>query len=194
MRFHFAGKFDGNPESLPTQRQAEGAVMFKEPAPEKLGLIANALSFVVIGVLVGVAYLRCGSFDFVDTLGIIASVLILVPHEFLHALCFKEDVYMYTYLQQGMLFVIGDEDMSKARFVFMSLLPNIVFGFIPFLIFLIYPSAAFFASLGILAIGGGTGDYINVINALTQVPKGAKIYMYRMNSFWYLQDAVKEQA
>ena len=46
-------------------------------------------------------------------------MLCLVVHEFLHAICFKEDVYMYRNLKQGTMFVVGPENMSKFRFCFM---------------------------------------------------------------------------
>ena len=92
---------------------------------------------------------------------------------------------MYTNLKQGMMFVVGTEDMSKTRFVMMSLCPNIVFGFIPFIIFLISPNLTILGTLGALAIGMGAGDYYNVFNALVQVPKDAKIYMSGFHSYWY---------
>lgn len=59
--------------------------------------------------------------------------MIIFPHELLHALCFKKDVYLYTNLKQGMLFVIGTETMSKGRFIFMSMLPNIISASSPML-------------------------------------------------------------
>jgi len=185
MILHYAGKYSGNPEDLPNQRQVEGAVQFREPSPEKVGVISNVLSLVIVVVLLGVGFLRNGSFGYINTYGLIAAVVSLFPHELLHAICFRYDVYFYTYLEKGLIFVVGDEDMSKGRFILMSMLPNIVFGFIPFLTFLLFPSASFLASLGGLAISAGAGDYINVFNALTQVPKGSKIYMYRMGTYWY---------
>lgn len=48
-------------------------------------------------------------------LGSILSMLTLFPHELLHAICFREDVYLYTNLAQGMLFVIGPETMTRRR-------------------------------------------------------------------------------
>jgi hypothetical protein len=42
--------------------------------------------------------------------------------------------------------------------------------------------------LGALAIGAGAGDYFNVYNALTQMPRGARTYMCGMHSFWYIPE------
>ena len=44
---------------------------------------------------------------FVDYFGLFLFILTIVPHEFLHAICFKDDVYMYHDLSHGMLFVAG---------------------------------------------------------------------------------------
>lgn len=189
MKLHYKGEYDLNPDSLPHGEHMPDAVMFKEAKDSKtLALIANGVCIVLI-ILLGIPVLaRCseytGSWQFMG--GIICSMLILFPHELLHAICFKEDVYLYTNWKQGLLFVVGPETMSKKRFVFMSLLPNIVFGFIPYVIGLGFPQLVFFAALGTLAIGMGAGDYYNVFNALTQMPKGARTYLYQFNSFWYM--------
>ena len=113
---------------------------------------------------------------------------ILFPHELLHGLCFREDVYLYTNWKQGMLFVVGPEDMSKGRFVFMSLLPNLVFGVIPYLVGLLFPHLTFLVVMGVLCTGMGAGDYYNVFNALTQMPRGARTYLYGFHSYWYLPE------
>lgn len=87
-----------------------------------------------------------------------------------------------------MLFVVGPEEMSKVRFVFMSLLPNLVFAFLPFLAGMLFPRLLYFLVLGALTIGMGFGDYYNVYNTLTQMPKGARTYLYGFHSFWYLPE------
>ena len=93
---------------------------------------------------------------------------------------------MYTVLSKGMLFVVGSEDMTKRQFIIMSMLPNLIFGFIPFVLFLINPSFTLLGTLGAFAISFGAGDYINVFNALTQVPKHGLIYLYQHNSYWHI--------
>ena len=188
MKLHYKGKFDLNPESLPCLSHETGAVPFKEAADSKqLGLIANGLALGIYILLIPTVFLRMGLFaaglGFLP--GTVLSLLILFPHELLHAVCFKEDVYLYTNLKQGMLFVVGPERMSRARFVFMSLLPNLVFGFLPYVLgmALCLPVPACF---GALCIGMGAGDYYNVFNALTQMPKGARTYLHGFHSYWYM--------
>ena len=112
-------------------------------------------------------------------------MLSLFPHEFLHAICFKEEVYLYTLLKKGILFVVGNEDMSKTRFIIMSLLPNVVFGIGPYIIGLIIKNNVL-TTLGIFATSMGCGDFINVYNAITQMPKGTRTYLHKFNSYWYM--------
>ena len=192
MKFHYKGKYDLNPESLPHGEHMPGAVKFKEVSDtKKLAVIANSLCVVIMIMMAIPAVMRCK--DLVKAqqwqmmLGCLTSMIILFPHEILHAICFKEDVYLYTNWFHGLLFVVGPETMSKGRFIFMSLLPNFVFGLIPYVIGMIVPHL-FLVSLGVLATGMGAGDYYNVINAVTQMPKGARTYLYQFNSYWYLPD------
>ena len=119
MRFHYMGKYNGDPKSLPSREPVPGAVPFREPKDSKtLGIVASAIA---LPLMIGAAilyFVRCR--ETWNGWGFILYFLSFVPHEFLHALCFQEDVYMYQNLKQGMLFVIGPEDMSKGRFIFMS--------------------------------------------------------------------------
>ncbi|MBQ8574468.1 MAG: DUF3267 domain-containing protein [Clostridia bacterium] len=191
MKLHYMGKFNKDPETLPHGEHKPNAVKFKEATdPKKLSIIANLLSIAIMIILAVPAFFRCqelllsNMFEFY--IGLILSLLSMFPHEFLHAICFKKDVYMYTNLSQGMMFVVGPETMSKSRFTFMSLLPNIVFGIIPYIIGMFFPHLTVLVSLGICATGMGAGDYYNVFNALTQMPKGARTYLYQFNSYWYI--------
>ena len=123
---------------------------------------------------------------FQSFLPIVLFILSLIPHEIMHAIWFREDVYYYHNLSQGMLFVVGTEDMSKGRFIWMSLFPNIIFGFIPFILFLIWPNLSILGFFGAVSISAGAGDFTNVFNCLTQVPNGAITYMSGMHSYWYM--------
>lgn len=196
MKLHYKGKYDLNPDSLPHNEHMPNAVPFKEAKDTKtLSIICNVAGFVIIAVLVVAAVIRSGA-DFSPVkfgLGYASSMLLLFPHEFLHAVCFKNDVYLYTNWKQGMLFVVGPETMSKSRFIFMALLPNIVFGFIPYIIGMIFPGLFFFSALGAFSIGMGAGDYYNVFNAAVQMPKGARTYIHKFNSFWYMPEESKKR-
>ena len=191
MKLHYKGKYNLNPESLPHGEHMPGAFPFQEATDSKqMSIIVHKLSFAIMAVLTVLAISLRREYIVADTwqilLGCLASPLLYIPHEFLHAVCFKEDVYLYTNFSQGMLFVVGPETMSKKRFIFMSLLPNLVLGVVPYLIGMVYPQLLFLLAFGIISIGAGAGDYYNVYNAFVQMPKGARTYMYQFNSYWYM--------
>ena len=193
MKLHYKGKYDLKPESLPHGEHMPGAVKFKEASDMKqLSLIANGMSVIITILLIILAFIRCRFYMKEEywqiLLGCVVPLLTLFPHELLHAVCFKKDVYLYTNLSQGVLFVVGPETMSKGRFIFMSLLPNIVFGIVPYIIGMVCPRLVFLLVFGALATGMGAGDYYNVFNAVTQMPKGARTYLYQFNSYWYMPE------
>ena len=193
MRLHYQGKYNLDPETLPKRNHQPNAVKFKEVSSSKeLAVIANTIGLVLMVILsipILLVYKNNLLLYFDDMMfGSIFPILTIFHHEFLHALCFKEDVYLYTNLKQGMVFVLGNETMSKKRFIFMSLLPNLVFGFFPYFLSFLGSKYLMFALWGVIAIAMGAGDYYNVFNAPTQMPKGARTYLYQMNSYWYMPE------
>lgn len=195
MKLHYMGKYNLDPDSLPHGEHMEGYVPFREAKdPKTLSIIANSISFGITIVLMVTGVLRVITYGVELNFsvwiqlffGSVISLALLFPHELLHAICFKGDVYLYTNWSQGMLFVIGPETMSKGRFIFMSLLPNIVFGFIPYIIGMIFPNLVLLTFMGAICTGSGAGDYYNVFNAMTQMPRGARTYLYKFNSYWYM--------
>ena len=190
MKLHYQGKYNLDVNSLPHGEHQEGAVRFKEPTDTaQLSRLAGMISFVIFLVLAMFAVVR-GRGLFLQrriqlVLGLLLPILTAFPHELLHAICFKKDVYLYTNLSQGLLFVVGPETMSKGRFVLMSLLPNLVFGIIPYIVGISIANV-FLMAFGSMATSMGAGDYYNVFNALTQMPKGARTYIYGLNSYWYI--------
>lgn len=193
MKLHYRGKYNLDPATLPTCKHQPNAVKFKEvDSTKELAVIANRIAIALMILLAIPVYLKYKGllFDYFDEMmvGAMLPLLTMFPHELIHALCFKEDVYLYTNFKQGLLFVVGCETMSKHRFIFMSLLPNIVFGFLPYMISFLGIQYLTLAVLGVIAIGMGAGDYYNVFNALIQMPKGARTYLYQMNSYWYIPE------
>lgn len=189
MKLIYKGTYDGNPENLPCGKHQPNAVKFKEfENTKEAGIFVNIVGCVLMIILILVFGVRSGIENF-NTWGCLLAILTLFPHEILHAICFKEEVYLYTNWKQGMLFVVGPEVMSKSRFIFMSLLPNLVFGLIPFIVYLIYPNLYLLGVFGAITIGMGAGDYYNVFNALTQMPGGAKTYLYHFNFYWFMPES-----
>lgn len=189
MKFHYMGGFNGDPASLPSREHEDGYVQFKEPGQKIRMLIMNVIAvLIMLPLILWVLHSSPAMPPHVACLTFLALIVSIIPHEILHGMCFKGDAYFYTYLRKGACFVTGLELFSKSRYVFTLLLPNIVFGFIPFMIWLIFPNLSFLGWFGAAGIGMGAGDYMNIFNCLTQVPNGAKVYMKNMNSFWCITD------
>lgn len=189
MKLVYKGKYHTEAD-LPVREHPEGYVPFREAGDmKKMAVLLNCMSIPLFVLTIAGLILR-GYPDLFErnlsmNLGMVTGLLLLFPHELLHALCFKGEVELWTNLKMGMLFVVGTEDMSKARFVCLSLLPNLVFGWIPYLLFLLQPRWIFLGALGTISIPMGIGDYYNVFNCLTQVPKNGLVYMSGMHSYWY---------
>lgn len=197
MKLHYMGKYNLDPNTLP-KREIEGAIQFKELENTKqLAMIGTIIDLMIVVILSVIAIDRLDYFNYFEmssqTLaGLLLSLVALFPHELLHAICFKEDVYLYTNLKQGMLFVTGTELMSKRRFIMLSLNPNIILGFIPYIIGMIFPQYIGLLVFGIFNIGAGAGDYYNVYNCLMQVPEGAKCFSSGIHTYWYKEETNEE--
>ena len=192
MKLIYKGKYTSEAD-LPVREHPEGYVPFRELGDmRKLALVMNLASVPLFILTVAGLFLRGQPYvsenGLALTIGAALSMLVLFPHELLHAICFRGEVELWTNLEMGMLFVVGTEDMSKTRFVFLSLLPNLVFGLLPYVLFLLYPQWLLLGAMGALSIPMGIGDYYNVYNCVTQVPKGGLVYLSGMHSYWYLPE------
>lgn len=198
MKLKLGGRFTSM-EALPTCELPKNAVRFVEPeGPEAMNravLRLSLLILLVLGVVIGLNFaLRDAIWEepFTMLLAVGASLMIVVPHELLHAICFGKDaeVFVYHSLKHGMAFVLSHEPVSKGRFVFLSLLPNVVFGLLPFLAWIIWPAVPFWSVFlllfSVMTITMGVGDYMNVINALRQMPKGSMQILSGFHSYWYM--------
>ena len=96
--FKIIGKYTGE-EQLDTREHPEGYVPFKEMPSNTFALVANLIAMVLFFLLyIAVQAVRPGTM--LSGVGFILAMLCLVPHEFLHGLCFKEDVKMYVALSK----------------------------------------------------------------------------------------------
>lgn len=186
-----------NKEQLPKSVLPENAKMFKEPKSMTVALLVSTLF--VIPALFGVLLFMIGSFlihgDFtLDTtwVGLGLVLLSLIPHELLHAICFGKDAQVDLYIapKQLALFVVCTRPITKARFIFLSLFPSLLFGWLVLAVWMILPYNAAYSghlfTFSFLSILAGAGDYMNVFNAITQMPKGSMQQLSGFNSYWFM--------
>ena len=194
MKLIYKGKYKGKVEEFKSSKNIKGAVKYKEAdtLEEMTKIItfpANLIQIILIAsVLLIVGFDDIKSLFIIFIIAFIVSVLLMVPHELLHSLCYKGKVYMYSNLKQMMLFVVGDDHFDNWKFLFMCMLPILLFGFIPYILFLFNNELLFLGCLGAMCIAYGIGDYYNVVNTIIQVPTGGKVFAKGHNSYWYVPD------
>ena len=64
-------------------------------------------------------------------------------------------------------------------------LAALTFGLLPYVLGLTL-DVPLLAATGSVSLSMGAGDFYNVYNALTQMPRGAKTYLHKFNSYWYM--------
>lgn len=185
MKIHFKN-YNGDPTTLPYKEHMPGATPFKEFDVKEMQKFILTKGSILIFLICPYIVIHGKNPDSGMVLGLLCSLLAILPRELIRALCFKEDVTIYINKKKLSLLVHGTESMSKHRFILMNLLPDIILGFIPFMIFVFLPEYIFLGLFGTVFLAMGVGDYYNVINAIEQMPKGAKTYYYLMQSYWYL--------
>lgn len=197
MKLIFKGKFTTY-DALPKGELPENAVAFKEP---KTMVGVNLMAFLfmmpalILMFILAAAFGKYEMFASYSLHGLAISLLLMVPHELIHAVFMGRDaeVFMYYSLKHLMMFVITLSPMTKARFIVMSFMPALILGWIPFLAGLLcFPAQS--AAGGILMAAGfycaimGGGDYMNMFNAARQMPKGALTQLSGMNSYWFMPE------
>lgn len=190
MKLIYKGKYNGEIEEFASAKNIKNATKYKEAdSLEEMSKIITLPANIIQALLLVIVFAIAGVDDgtmFTLIIAFIASLFTMILHELLHGVCFKKKVYLYTNLKQLMLFVVGEDHLSKWMFIFMCMLPNIVFGFIPYILFLINSKWVFLGMLGAMCISYGMGDYYNVWNTIRQVPKNGLVFAKGHNSYWYI--------
>ena len=194
MKLIYKGKYRRDVEEFESSKKVKGAVKYREAESleemtKLIAIPANVLQFILlIIVFLLVGFNNIKNTLFILTMAFLASLVVMVPHELLHGICYKKRVFLYTNIKKMMLFIIGEDHLTKWKFILMCMLPNIVFGFIPFILFLLNTKLVFLGMFGAMCISYGVGDYYNVWNTIRQVPKNGVVFAKGHNSYWYVLD------
>ena len=102
MILHNAGEYNGDESTLPHRKNPSNAVQLKGriDSMEKLSLIGNVGSILTMIVLT-IPFIILAK-EYLEEniiwvlLALICSNFVFPIHEFLHAICFKKDVYYYN--------------------------------------------------------------------------------------------------
>ena len=199
MKLIYRGIYRGE-DQLPKGELPDRAVPFQEPEdPEALNRAAMLFLLpalvVALGVVFGAVLLRedltIRPFPWL-LLGFLTAFLAIVPHELLHGLCFGQgaEVELFISPKDGMAFVVCTRPVSKGRFVWMCLCPNLVLGWLPLALWAVMPCQPgvgdVLLGFALSSLSMGCGDYLNVYNALRQMPRGSVQQLSGFHSYWYL--------
>ena len=171
MKLTYKGKYTSE-DQLPKGVLPPNAVKFVEPAtPGRLNLVASLFilpALLLIGVFVLVSSLLHGS-EIIrpshSLSGFVLAFLVIYPHELLHAICFGKNAEVEMFIIPRLLtaFVYSTQPISKARFIFLSLFPNLIFGWFPLSLWMIFPHVGIFSNIlfwfSVMSIFFGAGDF-----------------------------------
>ncbi|MEG2540046.1 MAG: DUF3267 domain-containing protein [Clostridium sp.] len=124
--------------------------------------------------------------------GFVLQIAFIAVHEILHAVSFPRKARKEVWVKPSefVAFVYSSAIVSKVRFIWMSLCPNIILGFIPYLLWMlgIFGFGSLLSNIVIITamfnIMSGVGDYLNVYLTIKQVPKGGFVQSYGLHSYW----------
>ena len=187
-----------NISQLDKGKLPQNAVRFIEPKTlSKFSLAAGLFIIPIIIVITFIIYLKIqiGFIEkwppFLSGKGALLALVMIIPHELIHAsVCPKNANVSFWYSWKHMVaFIHCTDPMSKKRFIILSLLPNLILGIIPLIIWFFLsesnPLNGLLINYSTFIIILGIGDYLNVYNAVKQMPKGSITQMSGFHSYWY---------
>lgn len=138
-------------------------------------LIAPVLVMAYIGIQIRLKYVDEIMFSRGALFcGVALAIPFLFIHELLHAICCPRGSIVNVYWSTAGISLIPTCPIKKQRYIIMALLPTLVLGIIPFLIWLFIPamdatigSIIFAFSIGSLSMS--IGDMFNVLIALKKM-------------------------
>ncbi|MBZ9685568.1 metalloprotease family protein [Clostridium estertheticum] len=123
-------------------------------------------------------------------IGLILTIPFLIIHEFLHAVCFTKDCTAEMFYSPVGVSIIPCVPISKLRYAITLVVPAIIIGLIPLLIWTFIPfanttlnSIIFILSIGNL--GGTTNDLYNLSQVIKEMPKGSFMITSGINCYYY---------
>lgn len=186
MKIRYMGSFEGKVDTLPKPQTVPGAERLAEPGkPRDLVRKANIGAAVLFAVLLALVILR-GGLRSLHFGGVIVALLAILPRELMRSLFYREECCFYLNFQESMPFLTGAEHQSRLRFLLTTLAPDLLFGLIPLVLYLIWPNLNLLGTMGLLCLPMGFGDYILAGLVLRQVPRDAMLYRQYFHTCWYI--------
>lgn len=201
----YMGKYTEESQLL-TGKLPEGAVQFDEPdSISEIIAMGVKITIPLIIFLIILAFIRIKIWDVslenINFIGLILSVIIavilhllfIVVHEILHAFSYSKNFIKEIWFKPDdyAAFVYCSEPVSKMRFIWICMCPNLILGFIPYFLWFIgvfdfnIIVSQIVIVFSIFNIMSGVGDYLNCYLTLKQVPKNGQVQSHGFHSYWY---------
>ena len=138
-------------------------------------------------------------FDLHFFLAVVLVCVLLTPltrvHEVIHALCYPKDALktIWHSKKDGAYFIYCEEIISKTRWLVVLLMPMLLLGVIPFVLWFLLPQLLpmpydlTFAILCWLLTIMAMGDVANMWHVLKEVPKGADVFNHGLMRSFYIR-------
>ena len=202
----YMGKYKDESQIL-TGNLPKQAIKYNEPDTlTRVFLLGSLISLPLIITLIVLILIKIQiwnmSFENINALNFLISsmiaialgVIFTIAHEFLHAFCFPKNVIKEIWFKPNELaaFVYCNAPVSKVNFIWITLCPNVILGFIPYVLWilgvfdfnpLVSQTIILIAMMNIIS---GVGDYLNFYLTINQVPKNALVQNYGFHTYWFL--------
>lgn len=199
MKIIWKGKYS-NVKQLSIGNLPNNAVKFKEPSNFfMINLVASIFVipvFIIIGIVFYIKKQLGLTVDFWDNFnawGMVAAYIMILFHEFLHAVAYPKEaeVQIWYSVKNLTVFAFCTYPTSKLRFIYICLLPSIILGFIPLIAWIFIPefsqTAKIIFTFAFFNLTLSIGDFLNAYNAAIQMPRNSATQISGFHSYWYVQ-------
>ena len=150
-------------------------------------ILAIAYAGIVIRrpYVVGIAFNKIAFF-----IGVGMSIVFLVVHELIHALCCPRDTTVFVYLTSSGIGCVPACGLKKKRYLLVALMPTIVLGVIPFIIWICFPGMNVIISSILFAFSIGSlsmcvGDIYNAFLAAFKMNRRSVLVTSKTDIYYY---------
>ncbi len=150
-------------------------------------ILAIAYAGIVIRrpYVVGIAFNKIAFF-----IGVGLSIVFLVVHELIHALCCPRDTTVFVYLTSSGIGCVPACGLKKNRYLLVALMPTIVLGVIPFIIWICFPGMNVIISSILFAFSIGSlsmcvGDIYNAFLAALKMNRRSVLVTSKTDVYYY---------
>jgi hypothetical protein len=124
---------------------------------------------------------------------LIIIVILMYLHEFIHAIIYPIKSEKQIWNSNFGQFVYCNSEISKVRFIIVSIVPMIVLGIIPYIYWMNFLSdkktvfSVCFLLISIFMTLISSGDVYNIFNVMRQVPKNATVLNYGLHTYFIVK-------